>query len=238
MAKILKKLAEIDRACPGAILYYGEPGTGKTFNAFNFTRPTVIIDFDQRASTVYDVLNINDEDVLVHSPRNWKELVLVIKEFASLTTSVKSKIPYEGCKEQYAKPTLVIDSITTLVQFAQDEYARKNPSQIEPTIMWTEVSSMIDEVMFILRSLNAIIVATAQMKDEFASGRTGERIIDCYKRVPFWADVVIRCETVFSEDGSFKGFSRIIKKNGLGECQSGHVDVGLKGIQQMDERWQ
>ncbi len=228
----IQKAQEVKQVCGAVTLYYGDPGTGKTYNSLSYPGPIFVIDTDQRASLVYNQLyKDTDKEVYIVHPKNWQELSEAMDFYGEFLKTAKTDTD-DNVPSKYRKPTIVVDSCTALIAMAQEHYNLKYGNREEINFaQWNDISSMVDERIFFLRSLPTNIVLTAQMKDEFADEtRTGRRILDCYKRIPYWADVTVLCRKAYNEKGEFERFVGMVTKNGIGKSQSGEIPIGINGI--------
>lgn len=228
---------EVTRPTGVVSMYYGGPGSGKTYNAMHYPGPLFIVDTDNRSMIVYDQVLRQHQDkmeVFMTSPKTWEDFHEAVDLFMSnvgeMGKSPQWVIDNQEVSKSYFKPTIIIDSASSLIQLAQEFYMRKEKvvSLVE-AFQWTDVNRIIDERIFALRDTAANIVLTAQVKDEFIEEkRTGDKVIDCYKRLPYWCDVVIRCES------NGKEFRNTVEKNGLGITKNIQLtSVGIRGIEEI-----
>lgn len=211
-------------------LYFGEPGTGKTFNAASYPGPMLLLDTENRASIALSYRRTIGEDVdkaiNIYAPRTMTDLRDAVEWFSS-TKEFKDA---SKSVEPGNAPTLVIDSATALMGFAEDEYLRLNGVEtIFPRFAWGQVYSIVDQFIVSCRALPMNVVLTAQMKDEFrGENRTGIRIPDMYKKLPFWVDIVISCG--YEKEEQEGRFTTTVLKNGYGKNQRFALDPGFESL--------
>jgi hypothetical protein len=202
-------------------LYYGEPGTGKTFNALSYPGPMLVIDTETRCELVLRQQE-EDKEVYIAPAQSLADIRESLNFFYQKTKDI------ERGSSIISPATVVIDSATLLLQMAQEEYLKTSGAQkIYPQFMWGEVYALLDELIMKMRNFGCNIVFTGQLKDEYTGeGKTGRKILDVYKRIPFWCDLIIEC-TSNRED---KSRSLTVIKNGYSEHQYFKIPAGLEGI--------
>ena len=161
------------------VLAYGKSGTGKT--TFACTFPSVyVFDWDngmlsQRGRSIdYDTYN------------SWKAFDFKLSEF-------ERKCPYE---------TLVIDSITTMQEYAMKEILEVNRRK-EPTLHeWGRLINWLQDVFLRMTKMahHIVVIAHEQViQDEITSEVLVLPLIVGKKlpaQLPLWFDEVYRCQTV------------------------------------------
>lgn len=219
------ELKEYDRSDPprtGVVaLYYGEPGTGKTFNALSFPGPLLVMDTENRCELVLRQQE-REDTVYITQVATLND---IRESFNGFTKIVKD----EGDKLGALSPsTIVIDSASNLLMMAQEEYQRtKNIEKIYPQFIWGEVYNLLDDVINTIRLSGHNLIFTAQMKDEFASEqKTGRRVLDIYKKVPGWCDLIIGCKSI--KDPPSRELT--VMKNGYSDQQYFNINPGIESI--------
>jgi hypothetical protein len=217
----IKKFTKDDSPRVGVVVtYFGDAGSGKTFNALSFPTPMLIIDTECRCELV---LNQQEpkENVYPTGAKTLKELIAALNWFQ---TEIGGADPPSDVRN---RATIVIDSATALMQLAQDEYLlTTNAKKIWPKTEWGKVYARLDSLIHNLRSSGHNIVFTAQLRDEYVDdAKTGRQVMDAYKKLPYQSDIVVYCEGLKEE-----GKKRTVVVNGYGEEQFYEVGVGLEGL--------
>jgi hypothetical protein len=202
-------------------IYYGEPGSGKSFNAFAFPGPMLIIDTENRCELVLRQQE-EDKEVYIAPAKTFKEVVEALNFFHTKTKDIEKSTTILG------KGTIVIDSATMLYQFAQTEYLQTSGAQkIYPQFEWGKVYALLDNLIMKLRDCGHNVIFTSQVRDEYVEeSKTGRRIMDIYKKLPYMSDIIIHC----SRDSEKNERKFVVVKNGYGEEQYYEVQAGLEGL--------
>ena len=208
------------------VLYYGEPGSGKTFNAASFPGPVLFLDTEHRCelaitSRFHQGFDNPDKEFHIAGVNSMTECRESISEFASKVSIAAPKHPGDA-------PTIVFDSATSLQKFAEEEYLTKtNRESIFPQFAWGEVWTIIDDFLVNTRKLGMNLVFTCQVKDEYAGDvKTGRRVMDVYKKMKYWVDIICGCSYDY-ETGKFE--TKLVK-NGYGKDQYMNVDPGFDNL--------
>jgi hypothetical protein len=207
-------------------MYYGEPGTGKTFNALSYPSPMLVIDTENRCELVLRQQE-DDKEVYIAPATNLTDIREALNFFYQKTKNLDTS------SNILSKGTIVIDSATMLLQMAQEEYLKVSGAQkIYPQFMWGEVYAILDDLIMKLRNLGFNIVFTAQVKDEYTDQtKTGKRIIDIYKRIPFWCDLIVACVS----DSETGARDLTVIKNGYGPNHYFKISSGMEGLSEVLE---
>lgn len=208
------------------VLYYGEPGSGKTFNAASFPGPILFLDTERRcelaiSSRIQQGMDSREKEFHIASVDTMADCREAITSFSNIVSSTSPAHSGEA-------PTIVLDSATSLQKFAEEEYLRKtNKDSIFPQFAWGEVYSIIDEFLVNVRKNGMNLVFTCMMKDEYAGDtKTGRRVMDVYKKMKYWVDVIVGC----SYDYDTKSFSTVVVKNGYGHDQYMKIEPGFDNL--------
>ena len=100
-------------------------------------------------------------------------------------------------------------------------------AKIYPQFEWGKVYALLDNLIMKLRDCGHNVIFTTQVRDEYAGdAKTGKRIMDIYKKLPYMSDLIIHC-TKESESTERKF---VVIKNGYGDKQYYEVGAGLEGL--------
>jgi len=168
----------------------GEPDYGKTTLGADFPLDIVFLDTENKAYIAIDKLP-EDQKGHVH----WKK----VQTFDDIRAGI------EFALEKPEVRTVVIDSGSDLRDMAVEEWSTEHkgrrPIVIDQltghvsTILYSQVYDKIDSLIRQLHDKGKYLVVTSRLKDEYLEDeRTGKRIPDSYKKLP-WS-VMIRIEIV------------------------------------------
>jgi hypothetical protein len=205
-------------------LYYGEAGTGKTYNALSFPAPMLVLDTEHRCELVLKQMK-EDKEVYIATVTSMKDITDGINAFYKLTKDLLGKTDFAD------NPTIVIDSASIIYQLAQEQYlADTNSQKIYPQFAWGKVYDILDSLVQKIRFLGYNLVFTAQMKDEFIEQqKTDRRVVDIYKRIPYWADAIIEC--TYDKEANKRKLTVI--KNGYSKNQYFEINPGIEELQKL-----
>lgn len=181
---------------PFMVLVEGEQGSGKTHLAMTFPEPIFLLDTENRA------------DKVAAKFAGYKE---VYRKRCQTFNDIRQTL-LQLVFPHFERGTVVIDSGSDLQRYAESEFlVEAKRDKIYPTVLWAQVFAKIDGLLSTLRDHGFYTVITARLRDEFAgkgddAERTGNRILDGYRRLPYLADIHMR----LPGDGT-----AIIYKNGF-----------------------
>jgi hypothetical protein len=221
----IKEFNKEDPARVGlVVMYYGEAGTGKTFNALSFPGPMLVLDTEHRCELVLKQI-ANEDKIYIAQVTSIQDIKDALNQFHTKVKDVGRGTGF------LANATVVIDSASILLQLAQDHYMSTSGAQkIYPQFAWGKVYAILDALVHTIRELGYNLVFTAQMKDEFIEQqKTNRRIVDIYKRIPYWSDAIIEC-TYDKKENKRK---LTVIKNGYSKNQYFEIETGREALESL-----
>jgi hypothetical protein len=107
------------------------------------------------------------------------------------------------CLSEPSVRVVCIDSGSDLRNFAENEFLSENPElkRVYPLVLYGRVFSKIDDQVIRLTKGGKHVVFTGRVKDEFEDEvRTGRRIRDSYKKLPFQLPMILHFQYGIRDD--------------------------------------
>lgn len=125
--------------------------------------------------------------------------------------------------------TVILDNGADFRVLAAQHYCQENNTDWPHRQEWGEVNSLVTEWIEACLNQGTTLVVISQMKDDYEDGdKTGDRIRDGPKNLPFDADFRIKLERVETDDGGVSRNAKIVKNRHLDllGADSGITSIG------------
>lgn len=204
---------------PFLIEVYGEDGTGKTHQTHAGSPDPIHLD------TAGTDLGFRELSVDVDPERrgeSWPVIYGKVYDFDE--AKAESRYRYidsygtaEGVLADIPEyQTAILDNGADFRVLAAQHYCQVNSTDWPHRQEWGEVNNLVTEWIETVLSQGTTLVVISQMKDDYEDGdKTGDRIRDGPKNMPFDSDFRIKLEKQRTEDGGIKRNARIIKNRWL-----------------------
>jgi AAA domain-containing protein len=162
-------------------LFFGEAGVGKTTAALQFPKP-YLIDTERGAEHKQYTDYLKNNDGAIFQTTNYEDLILEIKSLLS---------------ERHDYKTLIIDTLTIIYEDLIDKYSKDKLVGSGFGRNYSAAAIDMKRLSNLLLRLDMNVIIITHMKNEYNNGQNNtmeviNQIPDCYKKLPYLFDLVLK----------------------------------------------
>lgn len=172
-------IPEAPERAPFVLLAEGLQGSGKTHLGYTFPKPIFHLDTENRGDKVA-------AKFVASGAQAYRK---VCSDFSDIRRTLTELV-----FPNHQSGTVLIDSGSELLMYAEAEWlVEAKKEKVFPLVLWAKVNAKVDKMIASVRDRGFYIVITARLKPEYKGDeKTGEFVMEGYKRLPYLADVHLR----------------------------------------------